>query len=101
MLPTKFQVNWPFSSGEEAKNRFSRWLPWRPFWISGWHNFSFFLIYKSRKCLLRSLESIGLSVQEQKPNIDFQDGDHGSHLGFLIRRILAIFDLPSHPDASY
>ena len=24
MLPTKFQVNWPFSSEEEAKNRFSR-----------------------------------------------------------------------------
>ena len=22
MLPTKFQVNWPFSSGEEAKNTF-------------------------------------------------------------------------------
>ena len=29
MLPTKFRVNWPFSSGEQAKNRFSRWLPWR------------------------------------------------------------------------
>ena len=25
MLPTKFQVNWPFGSGEEAKKRFSRW----------------------------------------------------------------------------
>ena len=25
MLPTKFQVKWPFGSGE-AKNRFSRWL---------------------------------------------------------------------------
>ena len=34
MLPTKFRVNWLFSSGEEAKNRFSRWLPWRPSWIS-------------------------------------------------------------------
>ena len=22
MFPTKFRVNWPFSSGEEAKNRF-------------------------------------------------------------------------------
>ena len=33
MLPTKFQVKWPFSSGE-AKNRFSRWLSWRPSWIS-------------------------------------------------------------------
>ena len=26
-------------------------------------------------------------------NIDFQDGGHGDLLGFLIRRILAIFDL--------
>ena len=43
MLPTKFQVNWPFGSGE-AK-------------------------------------------------IDFQDGHHGSHLGFLFGMILAIFDL--------
>ena len=34
LLPSKFGVNWPFSSGEEAKNRFSRWLPWRPSWIS-------------------------------------------------------------------
>ena len=30
MLPTKFQVNWPFGSGEEAKNRFSRWLKFKP-----------------------------------------------------------------------
>ena len=30
MLPTKFQVNWPFDSGEEAENRFSRRRPWRP-----------------------------------------------------------------------
>ena len=26
MLPTKFRVNWPFGSEEEARNRFSRWL---------------------------------------------------------------------------
>ena len=25
MLPTKFQVNWPFGLGEKAKNKFSRW----------------------------------------------------------------------------
>ena len=62
MLPTKFRVNWPFGSGEEAKNRFSRWLPWRPSWISDWHDFSYFW-YKSPQCLLRSLKSIGLSVQ--------------------------------------
>ena len=32
MLPTKFRVNWPFGSGEEAINRFSRWLPWHLSW---------------------------------------------------------------------
>ena len=44
MLPTKFQVHYPFHSGEVRK-------------------------------------------------IDFQDCHHGIHLGFPIRRILAIFDL--------
>ena len=43
MLPSKFEVNWPFGSEEEAKNRFSRWLPWRPSWISDRQDFSFFL----------------------------------------------------------
>ena len=39
-LPSKFGVNWPFGSGEEAKNRFSRW---RPSWVSDWNDFSYFL----------------------------------------------------------
>ena len=38
LLPTKFQINWPFRS-EEAKNRFSRW---RPAWIYDSNNFSYF-----------------------------------------------------------
>ena len=29
MFPTKLQVNWSLDTGEEAKNRFSRWPPWR------------------------------------------------------------------------
>ena len=49
MLPTKIQVNWPFGSGEEVKNTFSRWR-------------------------------------------------NGGHLGFLIRKILAIFDTPILPN---
>ena len=69
MLLTKFQVNQPFSSGEEEKNRFSRWLP---------------LWFKSN----------GLSFQEKKRKIDFQDG---RHLGYLTGRILAIFDLQVPP----
>ena len=55
--------------------------------------FYLFLIYKLPRCFLASLESIGLSVQEKKRKIDFQDGSNGSHLGFLIGTILAIFDL--------
>ena len=42
MLPTRFGVNWLLGSGEEAKNRFSRWLQWRPSWISDRHDFSYF-----------------------------------------------------------
>ena len=33
----------------------------------------------------------------EKRKIDFQDGDHGGHLGFPIRTILAIFDLQVTP----
>ena len=43
MLPTKFRVNWHLGLGEEAKNRFSRWPPWRPSWIYDLHDFSHFL----------------------------------------------------------
>ena len=48
----------------------------------------------SPRCFLASLESTGLSVQEKKRKIDFQDG---GHLGFLIGTILAIFDLQVTP----
>ena len=40
MLLSKFGVNWPFGSREKAKNRFSRWQPLRPSWISYQHDFS-------------------------------------------------------------
>ena len=46
------------------------------------------------RCFLESLESIGLSVQEKKRKIDFQNG---GHLGFPIGTILAIFDLQVAP----
>ena len=42
---------------------------------------------------LPSSESLGLLVQEKKLKIDFLDGCHDAHLGFLIGTILAIFDL--------
>ena len=61
--------------------------------ISDQNNFSFFFfIYKLSQDFLPSFESIALSVQE-KFKIDFQDGDHGSHLGLTIETIFAIFNL--------
>ena len=51
------------------------------------------MIYKSPRCFLLIFKSIRLLVQEKKRKIDFQVGDHGGHLGFSIRTILAIFDL--------
>ena len=44
ILPTKFCVNYPFGSGEAAQNRFLRWIPWWPSWLSDWKNFSFFYL---------------------------------------------------------
>ena len=67
MLPIKFQVNWPFGSEKEAKNRFSSILDLQVTLI-------FLFIF----------DSIGLSVQEKKRKIDFQDGGHSGNLGFPI-----------------
>ena len=44
MLPTKFKVNKPFDSGEEAKIKFSRWPPWQTSWISDQKDFSCFFL---------------------------------------------------------
>ena len=40
-----------------------------------------------------NFESMDLSILEKKFKIDFQDGNCGGHLVFLIGMILAIFDL--------
>ena len=42
MILIKFQVNWPVGSGGEAKNRFSRWTPWWPSWISNRNHLNYF-----------------------------------------------------------
>ena len=55
--------------------------------------FQLFLIYKSPRCFLISVMSTGLSFQEKKRKIDFQDGGHGGHLGYYIGTTLAIIAL--------
>ena len=41
MHPTEVQVNWPFGSGEEAKNRFLRWSPQKASLISDRNDFTY------------------------------------------------------------
>ena len=40
MPPTRFRLNPTFPSEADAILRFSKWLQWRPSWISEWNNFS-------------------------------------------------------------
>ena len=58
MILTKFQVNWPFGSGEEGENLFSRWPS---SWISNCNNLSLFFL-PVPLCFLPRLEPIGLSI---------------------------------------
>ena len=66
LLPSKFGVNWHFSSGEEAINRFSRWLPWRPSWISDRHDFTIFDLQVTLILPSKFGVNLSLSVQEKK-----------------------------------
>ena len=98
MLPSKFGVKWPFGSGKEAKNRFSRWLPWQPSWISNQHDFSYFWSTSHVTPMLPTRFGVNwLLGSGEEAKIDFQDGCHGGHLGFPIGMILAIFDLQVTP----
>ena len=91
MFPTKVQVSWPFLSGVEAKNKFSRRRLRRPSWIFNRNEFSY--LWSTSHHNDSYQVSIGISVQEEKRKIDFQDCGHGGHFGFLIGTIFAIFDL--------
>ena len=97
MLPTKFQVSWPFSSGEDAKIDFKDCCYGGHFGFLNGTVLAFFFTYKSPRCFPPSFLSIGLSVQEKKQKIDFQESGHGGHLGFPMGTILAIFDLQVTP----
>ena len=84
MLPTKFQVNWPFNSGEEAKNRFSRWPPMWPSRISYRNNLSYFC----------STNHPNASHQVQ---VNWPFGSGEGKIRFPIGKIIAIFDLQVTP----
>ena len=96
MLPTKFRVNWIFSSSSEGKNRFSRWPP---SWILDWNNFNYFYIYKSSRCFLPIFKSTGPLVQENKRKKEFQEPWWPSWISNPNN--LSYFWCTSHPKASY
>ena len=97
MLPTKFQVSWPFISGEDVKNRFSRWQPLWPCWISNWNDFSSFLFTSHPDASFQVSSQFAFQFRRRSEKLDFQDDGHGHHLGFPIRTILATFDLQVTP----
>ena len=91
MLPTEFQVNWPFGSGEEAKNRFSSWTP-----------FPIETILATFDLQVTPMLPTEFQVSwpfgsGEEAKIDFQDDRHCGHLGLLIGPILAMFDLKVAP----
>ena len=63
MLPTKFRVNWPFSSGEEVQKRFLRQLPWQ------------FLAVKIRQNSKMKIHNIEFKILQNADDISiFLDG---------------------------
>ena len=82
----------PFGSGEKVQNRFSRWPP---FGISYRNNLNYFW-FTSHPNASYQVSSIGLSVQEKKPKIDFRRPSWISD-----QKDFSYFWSTSHPDASY
>ena len=94
MLPTKFRVNWPFSSEEEGKNRFPKW-PHLGFpigtilaiFISTSHPYASYQFSNQLALWLRK-------ISEKK---SFKMAAIGGHLGFPIQTNEAILDLQVTP----
>ena len=85
MRPSKFGVNWPFGSGEAAKNRFSKWP-------HGGHlgfPIGTILVTFDLQVTLMLPSKFGVNWPfdwEKKRKIDFQDGGHGGQLDFRSAR---------------
>ena len=89
MLPTRFQVNWPFGSGEEEKNRFSRWPPRGHLWF---RIGTILAIFDEQVTpMFPSKFQISWFFVQRKRKIDFKDGRHRDHLGFSARNDFSYF----------
>ena len=83
MLPTKFRVSWPFGSGEEEKNRFSRWLLWWPSSISDQKDFTIFDLLVT-PILPTTFQDEWPFCAGEETKINFEDSGHDGYLGYRI-----------------
>ena len=97
MLPTKFQVNWPFGSGEEVKNRFSSWRPWQPSWISDRKDFSYFWCTSHPNASYQVSSQLAFRLAKKQI---FKMAAMAAVLDFRSERF-SFFWFTSHLDASY
>ena len=79
MFPTKFQVKWPFGSGEESKNIFSRW---RPSWILDRNYFGFFYLQVTLMFSTKFLVNWPLGSGEEAKNRFFKIATTAAILDF-------------------
>ena len=70
ILPTKFRVNWPYGSGEEIKNRFSRWYK------DGHLGFPIGMILSIFDLKDAPIVSMKFRVRKKNFKNDFRDGGH-------------------------
>ena len=82
MLSTKFRVSWPFRSGEEAKDRFLRWRPWRPSCLSDRHDFYFFFYLQVTLMLSTKFRVNWPFVSGEEAKNRFARWQPWRHLGF-------------------
>ena len=96
ILPIKFRVNLPFVSGE-VQNRFLKWQPWWPSWISDRNVDSYFLCTSHTDTSIKfqvnwpfySIEDVQNRLSRWQPS---WISDHNNFSYFLST---------SHPDITY
>ena len=92
MLPIKFRLNLTYGLGDVVW-RISRWPTWWPSWIQEWNDFR----NSESRCHCdashKVFSSIRLTVWEEMPFEEFEDGRHGSHLEYRNGTISAILNL--------
>ena len=94
MPSTKFCLNLTKHSGADVVSRFSRWPPRQPSWIAKRNDFCISeSICRSDASHQVSAQSNLIMVWKEMLFEVFQDGRHGSHLGYRNGMILAILNL--------